>query len=1247
MSLEDFRSKLREYLRRGGYSQKQLARELGMHYTLLSNKLNEHNYAHLTSPEIKQIIKILAQWQALTSQTQAIELLAFMNISFTQEEWSQPPLSRLELASKGSQVAKLNAVSQPPGPLKTEVAFPNIELDLSYSPQAATSISNISVLENKTLNLWPVSLPVSSRKENWQGYLSTEPFYNREEELSKLTRWILEEHCQLVAMLGLGGIGKTALSLEFVRQFKARFDFVLWHSLHNAPPLDILLKELLQFLAAPAPLELNGGVENNLRTLLAYMQNSRVLLVLDNWETLLQEGEWAGAYRPGYEEYSKLLEQIGQIEHQSVLILTCREKPRELGLLEAKVNRGRVRSLTIQGLAGKSIQYLLQDLGLLADAENQQALVKRYSGNPLALKLLAEPVQTLFGGKVEAFLAEDWAVFGEIEEVLAYQLHRLNELEMQLVYWLVVAREPLSLRELQQDLILTNSNKEIAEALLSLTRRNLLEREVGQPRFSLQPVVLEYLTNQLVAQAVAELSSGQFELVQTHALLRAEARDYIKNSQRHLVLIPILKQLQTRFAGNTNVETHLEQLLKQVRAQPFEQQGYSGGNLFNLLKLVKDDLNGADFSGLRLWQADMQGIELHKTNFTGADLGRCSFTQAFDSVTSVAFSPDGRFVAGSCYGKEVRVWDVTSGQQLLECQGHQGVVWAVAFSPDGKFLASGSLDQTVKLWEVATGKCLGTLEGHTNWVWTVAFSPDGKFLVSGSLDQTIKLWEVATGTCIKTMQGHTNAVWAVAFSPDGKLLASGSSDHTIKLWDVNGGECLRTLPDHNDWVVSLAFSPDGKLLASGSNDRTVKLWEVESGTCLKTLQGHTSTTYTVAFSPDGHLLASGSLDQNIKLWDVAGGNCLRTLQGHTSWVWSVAFSPDSKTLASGSTDQSIKLWEVESGICLKTIQGYTNWVYTVAFSPDAKLLASGSTDKTVKLWEVATGTCIKTLKGHLDTIMSIAFSPDGKFVASGSLDQTIRLWEVATGTCIKTLRGHTGLIWGIAFGPDGQILASGGSDHTIKLWEISGGKCFTTWSVDNDWIYSLAFSPDGKFVASGSLDRNIKLWEIDSGTCIKTLVGHSDEVRSVTFSPDGKLLASGSIDRNINLWDVTNGQCLRTLQGHANWVYSVAFSPDSKFLVSGSTDQTVKVWDVTTGACLKTLKGHSKLVRTVAFSSDGQTLASGGNDQTIKLWEVESGECIKTLETLRIYEGMNISWVTGITEAQRANLVALGAVVTV
>ncbi len=202
--------------------------------------------------------------------------------------------------------------------------------------------------------------------------------------------------------------------------------------------------------------------------------------------------------------------------------------------------------------------------------------------------------------------------------------------------------------------------------------------------------------------------------------------------------------------------------------------------------------------------------------------------------------------------------------------GHADSVTSVAFSPDGRTLASGSGDTTLKLWDVSNGHELRSLTGHTGWVDSVAFSPDGRTLASGSKDYTIKLWDLASSRKPRTLTG-TKMVTSVTFSPDGSTLASAGYDNTVKLWDVASGGELRTLSGRTNGACSVAFSPDGRALASVglSDGKTVKLWDVASGRELRTLTGHMNIVRSVAFSPDGQTLASGSGDQTVKLWDVS------------------------------------------------------------------------------------------------------------------------------------------------------------------------------------------------------------------------------------------------------------------------------------------------------------------------------------------------------------------------------------------
>ncbi|MBA2396493.1 MAG: NACHT domain-containing protein, partial [Ktedonobacteraceae bacterium] len=298
-------------------------------------------------------------------------------------------------------------------------------------------------------------------------------FYGRKEQLSTLKRWVVTDHCRLVSILGFGGVGKTVLASELVNQIKQEFEFVYWISLKDAPTLETVLEKFLSFLDDHYPTAHSQKADELIQHLLFHLQDHRCLLILDNFESLLQSKALTGRYSDENQGYALLLQRIAETSHQSCLLITSREKPGEFPRLEGKTRP--TRSMDLAGVAQKEGRALLQGEELFGSDQIWTKLIDLYAGNPLTLKLVAGIIREMFGGDIARFLEKGEFVFsGGIKELLDQQFHRLSSQEQDIMFWLAIERESVSPIELEEECVNLNS-KEIMTALNSSHYRSLVE----------------------------------------------------------------------------------------------------------------------------------------------------------------------------------------------------------------------------------------------------------------------------------------------------------------------------------------------------------------------------------------------------------------------------------------------------------------------------------------------------------------------------------------------------------------------------------------------------------------------------------------------------------------------------------------------------------------------------------------------------------------------------------------------------
>ncbi len=1092
----------------------------------------------------------------------------------------------------------------------------------------------------------PPAVPPSAARADWGRSPDVSRFVGREAELAHLRGRLTDPACRLAGVFGLGGIGKTFLTKRTALDAAPAYAAVKWVLLQDGPPLDEVLAECLHFFSGYRGADLPVTTAGRIDRLLAHFRQARCLLIFDKLEAVMRPGKPAGLFREGYAAYGDLLQAVAEAEHQSCLVVVSREKPRDLARWEALAPR--VASLHLRGIGVPAAQAILQDAGLAGSAADWEALAAHYAGNPLMLQLTAEPIRELYGGRLADFLAEERFAFGDVNDLLDEHFGRLSAGEQDVMYWLAVERTALPVGELAERLLPRQPIGEVRATLSSLLRRHLVDRDAAG--FFLQDIVLEYVTDRLVARLAAEVIAGRADLFRRVPLLNPAAAEHKRLSQERFIVAPLIERLRQAWPAQAELTQRLTGLVAAER--PARPPGYTAGNSLNLLRHAGADLAGADFSGVCVWRAHLQGVDLHGVSMAGADIRETTFTEAFSSVAALATGADGALLAAGADSGEVYLWRCRDYKRLFTLRGHGDWVRSVAFSPDGSLLASASSDKTIRLWDVLTGACLRSLAGHENRVRSAVFSPDGSLLASASSDGTVRLWRVADGRPLRTLLGHEDVVWAARFSASGRRLASSSYDQTIRLWDVATGECLRVLTGHEDAVLALAFHPVHEhLLASGSDDRTARLWDARDGACLRVFAEHDDAVRAVAFSPDGAWLASGSRDRRVRVWRVKDGAAHRLFEGHRDVIEALAFAAgaDAPLLYVGSHDQTIHVWDIRGPQRVRTLQGRSDRTWAVSWHPMRPWLACGGSDGRVRIWDLEAGVCLRELVGHTTWVEMIAFSPDGSRLASCSPDKTVRVWDTEDGRLLLFHRQHSLPIAAVAWAPDGRLVASGGEDESICLWRLDTGELASLPEHPNS-VRGLAFSADGRWLASGDDDGVIRLWDVATRTVARTWQVEA-ATWALAFDPAGGRLASGSHDGVIRLWDLATGACLRAWSAHREPIVALAYRPcvpgrceaPGTYLASAGHETAVRLWDPETGAAIRALQGETR-VPSIAFSPDGRLLAGGSYREAVRIWDVETGAIVQEVRTPRPYDGLDITGVTGLTDAEVRMLKQLGAV---
>ncbi|MDJ0674415.1 MAG: NB-ARC domain-containing protein [Calothrix sp. MO_167.B42] len=356
--------------------------------------------------------------------------------------------------------------------------------------------------------------------QDWGGAIDVSLFHGRAAEMSLITDWIVEQHCRLVLVSGMGGIGKTALSVKVAQQLQEQFDYVIWRSLNLLPSLDELLAQLIQILLPEQELSPSITLAGKITKLIDCLRSARCLIVLDGWESVLDsncqvENEVSAntlnrqaniidtslyfsahiGYRPDYQAYGKLLQTLTSSHHHSCVIVTSREKPPEMSVLTGE--KTPLRSLKLRGLTPADVNTIFIQNGISnISGKKYQIILDVYGGNPLFIQFAASTIQELFAGNIDEFLAQEALIFGNIRTIIEQQFQRLSELEKQIIHTLALHNNIGSLQDIQTAISPQVPQRLIMEAVELLQKRSLIEGQASD--LFLTPVITEYIIESLI-----------------------------------------------------------------------------------------------------------------------------------------------------------------------------------------------------------------------------------------------------------------------------------------------------------------------------------------------------------------------------------------------------------------------------------------------------------------------------------------------------------------------------------------------------------------------------------------------------------------------------------------------------------------------------------------------------------------------------------------------------------------------------
>lgn len=1109
----------------------------------------------------------------------------------------------------------------------------------------------------------------------WQlfGMLTPKSFYGRNEQIAKIRRLVISERVKCVILHAVPGCGKSTLASIFLlgtegdskintdlmnaysKGVLEHFKHVLWWRLTDAP----LLKELIKTIYKIINKKNNKSIAENTvvacQQLLDDLGKNKILIVLDNFETLLDDnGDW----RSGFENYEIFLRSVCESKFDRVsLLITTREFPKIINELNYHSRSSQI--IQLEGLDSDSFKNaILCESQLKSATDTWKWISERYRGNPLAARILSTYIAEMYDSNIDNFRRNEPDMVPEFSELLEYHFNRLTPYEKEIAYWLAVNREPVEIEVLKSDLLTFESKTKVTSSLKKLCTR--IPIESSQKYYTLQPVLLDfislricnkmgnmyacgsneinnYLSRLLKDDISKEFKNGEFGLFDRICLVKGSSPEHIRMAQKRTLIFPLLESFNAHSGSKEITLMFLREIVDRYRHLSNGRRSYIGTNIATLIMSSEGKLENEDFSHTTLIQPYFSDTRIINCNFEHAVFVKPRFIEKQGAILELDISPCNKYVAIAGTLGEIRVWNFDTRMLIYSAILHKNWVRTVKFlaekivsaGNDGEIVVTDFLNQSNK--EVR-------INAHIDWINSIIIIGNDTFASLGE-DGFVRIWSESL-----ILLGEINV--------NRKIFDGYYSEVKQELVICTEGGFLYFVALKNFKVSSyfeissrdlqkITFSEVHNAVICGDDMGEISLFELSSLTVINKF--NSESIFTRSLLVKGHLIYVGSEDGLIKVYDPDNKNTLvQQYKTHEAAVRSIVLLSNEKQIITASEDKSVKVTDLLSASIVDNIIGFSNTIWSANITSNGHLVA-GLENGELVVWKRPFRDHRRTIQTHTGRIFTVSVNSVNELVASAGVDKVVKVTDLNTDSLIATFEGHTDWIIRVCFSHCGNFVFSASEDKTVMCWDIRNLTRKWVSRAHQARVTSIEVVKGCEFIFTGDENGVIAKHNAESGQLVTYYSGNKSKVRAMVLEINSQLLAVATEDGMIKIWNKNNSLMEQEVRISKSQIWGLVLTHSKSKLIAANNEGTLIIVNFNTLEVIKEVKAHNQAIWDLQMDRQRDYVYSSSGDETISIWDSEALIETERLKAPLPYEGTSFCKATGLTIAQKSNLEHLGA----